>query len=306
MKPDRASGFFYGVFMDTAILNRKEPFREAVIESLGRIPINFAEKWDFIHSDRNGSEPFAAAGVLLLLYFRRGTGSPENGSGEYCFHLIKRSTQVSQPGDLSCPGGMLSPRLDGFLMPLIAHGLVPVLGGAAKEYARQRQPETFNTLKLFLTNAVRESWEEIRLSPFNVQFLGPLPCHSLILFRRTIFPLVGLVRNNPVYRPNHEVERIIEIPVKAFFREENFARYQLEPADSLRRSALNSSEFPCFVHRESKNAQEILWGATFHIIVRFLEILFDFKLPDLYSSPVVSRTLQNSYIMGSRRQSGGS
>jgi hypothetical protein len=301
MKPGLASGFFYmEIHVDLSILNEKERFKQAVIEKLGRLPIDFTEKWNFIHSEEVTGKRCSAAGVLLLLFFRKSTSSSTTEPGEYYFHLIKRSAQIPQPGDLSCPGGMLAPRLDALLKTLITHGVIPVLGSAAKKYACERPSDTFNTLMLFLANAVRESWEEIRLSPFNIQFLGPLPCHTLILFRRTIFPLVALVKDTPAYRPNHEVERIVEIPVKAFFRKENYARYQIEAVDSIRRNGQSSWEFPCFVQREEENRQEILWGATFYIIVRFLEILFDFKLPDIRSNPVISRTLQHSYITGDK------
>jgi 8-oxo-dGTP pyrophosphatase MutT (NUDIX family) len=255
---------------------------------------------DFIHSTRHTSERYSAAGVLLLLYFRENADPSMSGQGEYYFHLIKRSTRVSQPGDLSCPGGMLAPRLDVLLMRLIVSGIIPVLGGTAKQYARQRPSAEFNALMLFLTGAVREAWEEIRLSPFNVEFLGPLPCHSLILFRRTIFPLVGLVKNIPCYRPNHEVERIVEIPLKAFFQKENYARYQIKAVDSIKRGDQTSWEFPCFIQHEGKTGQDILWGATFHIILHFLEILFDFALPDISSNPVISRTLEHTYITGNK------
>jgi 8-oxo-dGTP pyrophosphatase MutT (NUDIX family) len=300
MKPGLTSGFFYHDFMDPEILKQKEPFRQAVIEKLGPLPIDFAEKLDFIHSTRHTSERYSAAGVLLLLYFRENAAPSMSGQGEYYFQLIKRSARVSQPGDLSCPGGMLAPRLDVLLMRLIVSGIIPVLRGTAKQYARQRPSAEFDALMLFLTGAVREAWEEIRLSPFNVEFLGPLPCHSLILFRRTIFPLVGLVKNMPCYRPNHEVERIVEIPLKAFFQKENYARYQINAVDSIRRGDQTSWEFPCFIQHEGKNGQDILWGATFHIILHFLEILFDFVLPDISSNPVISRTLQHTYITGNK------
>lgn len=286
--------------MKPAILEQKEPFRQAVIEKLGPLPIDFAEQWDFVHSTRHSLESHSAAGVLLLLYFRPDAASAATGQGEYCFQLIKRSARVSQPGDLSCPGGMLAPRVDALLTPLIGSGIIPVLGGTAKQYARQRPSPEFNALMLFLTGAVREAWEEIRLSPFNVHFLGPLPCHSLILFRRTIFPLVGLVKSTPRYRPNHEVERIVEIPLGAFFQKENYARLQVQAVDSIRRSDETSWEFPCFFQREGDGGQDVLWGATFHIIIRFLEILFDFKLPDISSHPVIARTLGQTYLTGTR------
>ncbi|MFH1079336.1 MAG: CoA pyrophosphatase [Pseudomonadota bacterium] len=286
--------------MDPAILEQKEYFLQAVIEKLGRLPIDFAEQLAFIHSTRNSLESYSAAGVLLLLYFRQDAAPAMIGQGKYCIQLIKRSARVSQPGDLSCPGGMLAPRLDVLLTPLMVYGIIPVLGGVAKQYARLRPSAEFDALMLFLTGAVREAWEEIRLSPFNVQFLGPLPCHSLVLFRRTIFPLVGLVKNMPSYRPNHEVERIVEIPLEAFFKKENFARLQIHAVDSIKRGDQTSWELPCFIQREGENGQDVLWGATFHIIVRFLEILFDFKLPDISLHPVITRTLGQTYITGAR------
>ncbi len=286
--------------MNPAILKQKDPFPQAVIDRLGPLPIDFAEQRAFIDSTRHSAERHSAAGVLLLLYFRQDAAAAEIGQGEYCFHLIKRSARVSQPGDLSCPGGMLAPMLDFLLTPMLVYGIVPILSGHARQFARQRPSAEFDALMLFLTGAVREAWEEIRLNPFNVQFIGPLPCHSLILFRRTIFPLVGLVKNMPCYRPNHEVERIVEIPLGAFFQKDNYARLQIKAVDSIRRGDQTSWEFPCFIQREGKNGQDILWGATFHIIVRFLEILFDFKLPDISSHPVITRTLGQTYITGTR------
>ncbi len=269
----------------------------AVTEKLGRLPVDYAEKLDLIHSTRHTAEPYSAAGVLLLLYFREDIGAKQ---GEYYFQLIKRSAQVSQPGDLSCPGGMLAPRLDAFLMPLIASRLISVMDANANKYVHQRDSATLNILMLLLTSAIRESWEEIRLSPFNCQFLGPLPCHSLILFRRTIFPMVVMVKSNPSYRLNREVERIVEIPVKAFFHKENYARLKIKAVDAIRRSDQTTWEFPCFIHREENIGQEVLWGATFHIILRFLEVLFDYTLPDISSNPVISRTLQQTYITGNK------
>jgi 8-oxo-dGTP pyrophosphatase MutT (NUDIX family) len=299
MKPGLMSGFFHDAFMDPSILKKKEPFRQAVIDKLGPLPVDFAEKLRFIRSTRQTTEPYSAAGVLLLLHFREATEPHLSGEGEYFFHLIKRSARFSQPGDLSCPGGMLSPALDALLKPLLER-LLPVIGETAKTYIRQRSADTVDALMLLLTSAVRESWEELRLSPFNIEFLGPLPCHSLILFRRMIFPMVVMVKNTPSYRPNHEVERIVEIPLSAFFQKDNYARYQINAEESIRRSHPSSWEFPCFVHCEGGTGQDVLWGATFHIILRFLEVLFDFELPDIRSNPILSRTLQLSYLTGNK------
>jgi len=284
--------------MDLKILSDRTRFLESVIVKLGSFPIDFMESMAGIQSSRGTSELHSAAGVLLLLHFRKKRPDEEDQQGDFCFHLIKRSASVAQPGDLSCPGGMLHPHLDGLLRVLLVKGLVPVLKGYPESFIRKENEDPFKTITLFLTNGLRESWEEIGLSPFNVRFLGPLSCHSLILFRRTIFPLVCLVNKEPLYRPNREVDRVVEIPLASFFRDDNYAHYLIDRAGSLKDSDQVSWQFPCFRHQEEGRAPEILWGATFNIILRFLEILFDFKLPEIPSGRVIRRTLHQSYLTG--------
>ena len=285
-------------FMDLTILADRERFPETVLRKLGQNPVDFPEKMARIQSSRETSEPCSAAGVLLLLHFRKEHPDAVDSPGDFCFQLIKRSANVAQPGDLSCPGGMLHPRLDGLLRPLLTAGIVPALHGYSKSFAGTEDENTRKVVTLFLANAIRESWEEIRLNPFNIRFLGPLPCHSLVLFRRTIFPLVGLVKKASPYRPNSEVERVLEIPLKSFFQAENYAQYLIDMSDSLRREDRDSWQFPCFLHREDGREPEILWGATFHIILRFLEIVFAFRMPDVQSGPVLRRTLHHTYLTG--------
>ena len=157
--------------------------------------------------------PRRAAGVLLPLLFRE---SIPGGKGQFVFQLIKRSSLVPQSGDLSLPGGMLHPVLDRILRPLLIHGPFPILRGKARAICASQQAPSFRLITLFLTNALRESWEEIGLSPARVRFLGPLPTYSLTLFRRTIFPLAGFVENPGSLHPNREVEKIVRNPPFVF------------------------------------------------------------------------------------------
>jgi 8-oxo-dGTP pyrophosphatase MutT (NUDIX family) len=284
--------------MDMTILADRDRFPGTVVRKLGQYPVDFSERMTSIQSSRKTPEPYSAAGVLLLLHFEKEHPDGDRSRGNFCFQLIKRSANVAQPGDLSCPGGMLHPRMDGLLRTLLTSGIVPALRGYPESCAGKRDESTQRAITLFLTNAIRESWEEIRLSPFNIRFLGPLPCHSLILFRRTIFPLVGLVTGAPSYRPNSEVERVVEIPLKSFFDADNYAEYLIDMSDSIKREERASWQFPCFIHREEGREPEILWGATFHIILRFLEIVFDFKMPEAHSGQVLTRMLHHTYLTG--------
>ena len=279
-------------------LSNKDQFLSLVAEKLGRCPIDFTETMNFIRRTRNDREVHSAAGVLLLLHYRGNDKAPTGAEGEFIFQLIKRSASVAQPGDISCPGGMLHAFVDPVLSPLMSAGIIPVLKGDPLRYARLRDRETFRIIRLLLANAVREAWEETRLSPWNIFFLGPLPSYSLILFRRTIFPLVGFAKRDWRFCPSSEVERIIEIPVKAFLDGRNYALYNVETASGLKTVRERPRQFPCLIPRDERGKEEVLWGATFYIIMSFLKIVFDFKIPEMPARRVINRTLGLEYLTG--------
>lgn len=277
---------------DPAIFTDRTGFPAGVIEKLGAHPCDFQETFRRITIGGKTDHRRSAAGVLLPLLFRE---SSPGGKGEFVFQLIKRSSRVPQPGDLSLPGGMLHPVLDRLLRPLLILMPSAILRGKARAYALQQKACSFRIITLFLTNALRESWEEIRLSPARVRFLGPLPTYSLTLFRRTIFPLAGFVENPDLPRPNREVEKIVEIPLSAFFRKDFFGCYQIDVPGPTGRSSL---QYPCLVHWDSDGREEVLWGATFHIIVGFLGIIMDYRLPEWRKGRIIRKNLQSDYLTG--------
>jgi 8-oxo-dGTP pyrophosphatase MutT (NUDIX family) len=282
--------------MDLSILQNKNDFLDLVTERLGKSPIDFCERVDAIEKTKI---PRSAAGVLLPLAFGPASGAVP----EFRVLLIKRSSLVPQAGDLSYPGGMLE-RMDVFLRPLVASRLIPVLKGRPRMYAVERGRSNFRSITLFLTNALRESWEEINLNPLQVEFLGPLPCRNLVMFTKTIFPLVGLVRRPELLRANHEVEKIVDIPLAQFFQKENYALFSIENMTENGRSAGEMNRFPCFIHREVSGEEEILWGATFSIMLNFLKIVFSFDAPAPTSNWVLKKTLRPGYMTGNGRQEG--
>jgi len=283
--------------MVDALCTDREKLLTFIRERLGAVPSDFATRFSFIRSTERSSEVHLAAGVLLLLHYRP-AGAAQYSPG-FCFQLIKRSARVAQGGDLSCPGGMLDHALDPLLSLLIKTGIVPLLTGKARRYVRQRGRDTYRAITLFLTNAVRESWEELGLNPYNIGFLGPLPCYSLIMFRRTIFPLVGFTKRQWQFRPNREVDKVVEIPLTAFFRQENYGRLRIEASPELGRGE-GPRESPCLIQRDADGKEDVLWGATFNIIMSFLKIVFDFQPPDFSAGPVVKRLLRPEYLTGKR------
>jgi len=278
-------------------LSNRDAFLDLITEKLAQSPINFLEKAGGPCAKPSPADARRTAGVLLLLNFK-GEFSVDPSAGEFHFLLIKRSAKIAQPGDLSCPGGMLNRTWDPFWDRFIRNGCLPNLRGKGLHYAERRDRETYRLITLYLANALRETWEEIGLSPFNIRFLGPLPTHDLILFQRTIFPLVGFIRHPGRFRTNHEVEQIIEIPLRSFYDEANFARYVISYRAPGQSGEFQYGEFPCLTCRDHLGHEQILWGATFHIIVNFLRTIVDYQLPPWHLQRIIKRDLPENYTQG--------
>jgi hypothetical protein len=269
-------------------------------ERLAPYASDFAGTWQDIRNTNTGQNSRQAAGVLLLLCRRSGSAFDREEPGGWILQLIKRSSLIAQGGDISCPGGMLQPIIDwAFGLFFIRSGFLPCslpsFGSAGNANSRIHR----KIISLFLANALRESWEELHLNPLHVSLLGSLPTYSLHLFRRTIFPLVAVAGNDWMPIPNQEVDKVIEIPLASFFNEDSYGRYMIAAAETLPRPDPGPWEFPCLIH-EDASGEEILWGATFYIIMNFLQIVFDFQLPDLRSRRVRNKTLNHDYLSGNR------
>jgi 8-oxo-dGTP pyrophosphatase MutT (NUDIX family) len=269
-----------------------------IVKKLGEYPVDYSETMDSVIKSRHSKEPVRAAGVLLLLQVIKKTALNDEQNMEFSFLLIKRSHRVSQPGDLSCPGGMLNRIVDPFLRPFITGTMLPILTGKSREYALSRDANTFRIMTLLLTNAIRETWEETNLCPSKIVFLGPLPTYSLYLFKRAIFPFMGFVKETWDFHPNSEVDRIVEIPLKQFFQENNYGVYHIEFLNSSAPDRHHPRTFPCLIYRDDHGREDVLWGATFHIIMNFLDIVFKFKIPESNSKRIITRILDPNYLKG--------
>jgi len=284
--------------MDLSILNDQEEFRRQVIDALSRAPVDYLEQAEFIEKQRSGPEPWGEAGVLLLLFFDEDKTAGEKSPGQWVFVLNKRSKKVQQAGDLCAPGGGIHPFMDKISQKILRLGLLPVARGPAFDRAKQRGKIVYEKILLFLGNALREAREEMYLNPFNVEFLGPFPTYRLRVRRWIIFPVVGRIKRPWDSKLSWEVEKIVSIPLRAFFLPENYALYLLEvPEKLVSRGVPNPWQFPCLVYKE-KGEEEILWGATYTIIRSFLERILDHPLPSPDGRRVIHRPLVANYFSG--------
>ncbi len=271
-----------------------------MIKSLAQAPIDFLEEFRFIQEERNRRYPWKGAGILLPLFFSEEKPPGREGRGEFVFLFNKRSKKVPQGGDLCAPGGGIHPFFDPLAQTLLQFGIFPGARSAGFKEARQRGKKIFKIILLFCACAMRESWEEMHLNPFGVEFLGPLKTYRMQVRRRILFPVVGRVKRTGQYNPSKEVEKVIAIPLRAFFLPANYSIYALEVPPMLREEGLpHLWNFPSLVYK-ANGVEEILWGATFAVIHSFLRIVLGYPLPIPDGSRVIYRRLDLNYLSGDK------
>ena len=276
--------------MDLTLFQQKDIFPRFVMDKLASVPIDYKEMNLQIDKSRQEGSSHLKASVVLLLNFKK-----IYDKAEYVFQLIKRSDTVSQGGDISCPGGMLQPSRDNFLNFFLKNGILPAMRGRKAILIQSGDKETAALIHLFLTNALREAWEEIGLNPFNIKFLGALPSYSLTLFARTIFPFVCSTPKSFKYKLSSEVEKVLEIPLSIFFDSANYAMLDIKTSLGKDTEPLQY-QTPCLIIPDEHGGEDILWGATFNIIHNFLRIISDGTLPSTYSSRILNKVLTIKYI----------
>ncbi|MGV8057971.1 MAG: NUDIX hydrolase [Smithellaceae bacterium] len=277
--------------MNITIVSKKDAFLGHVVDKLADTSGNYFDELDILRKTEGFNDEWASAGVFLLLTYEQDNREEK---GEFFFRLILRSSDTAQGGDISCPGGMLSP-FDFLLRPLISSGIMPVLRGKPREGIRKKGYSSFRKITLFLSSAVRESWEEIGLSPFHVRFLGSLPCTPVRSFRRIIVPSVGFITKEASIHLNSEVDRVIEIPLREFFDENNYGLLCVDREVVLWPGFDDIREFPFFKIPTGENKGKILWGATFNIMANFLRIIFNFEIPASHVERVMQKSLDSGY-----------
>jgi 8-oxo-dGTP pyrophosphatase MutT (NUDIX family) len=236
-----------------------------------------------------------SAGVLLLL----GSGVAKNNKfGEPCLIVNKRSSKVRQPGDLCFPGGSITPRLDSSLAKLFSLPMTSLGRWRYWPQWKRTHPQAARLLALLWATGLRESLEEMRLNPFGARFLGPMPPQSLVMFQRTIYPMVTWVQRQKRFLPNWEVEKVLYIPLKELLEPTNYRRYRLRVNTSVDApSTAPPHEYLCFQFQRDGDT-EVLWGATFRITAVFMDYVFGFQPPGLETLPVVQGRLDQNYLTG--------
>jgi hypothetical protein len=237
-------------------------------------------------------------GLSVVLFLLGVSERVPKGSQEPCLILNKRSARVPQPGDLCCPGGGIEPRVDRIAAHLLRLPLPTLKQWPQYRSWRAEAPRRAARLRLLMAAALREGLEEMRLNPLRVRFLGVLPPEHLVMFNRTIVPLVAWVHRQNHFHLNWEVERIVRIPLSALLTPKGYItlRLQMGERDAGRKS-ISGRDFPAFRFFSQKGT-EVLWGATYRMTIHFLQQVFGFDPPELTGGTTVEKQLTADYLTG--------
>lgn len=111
--------------------------------------------------------------------------------------------------------------------------------------------------------ALRETHEEIGVDPEKIEVTGKLTSLYIPPSNHLVDPFVGICQHPPKFTPDKkEVEYILEIPLKEFFRESNIHSMPITLSDGR---CMNT---PCY-HVDGHT----IWGATAMILSEFLAVI---------------------------------
>ena len=123
--------------------------------------------------------------------------------------------------------------------------------------------------------ALRETHEEIGVPRGNVEIIGCL--HDFPTMTKYIIrPFIGIIKEeSKLIREEREVQRILKVPIDFFINKTNFKEKAFQ---------IDGDRFPVFYFNyKEKTINEVftIWGATAHMIVSFIEMVYAFPMSEL-------------------------
>lgn len=143
-------------------------------------------------------------------------------------------------------------------------------------------------------NALRESFEEVGLTPDSVEIAGTLD-DQLAVSRYLVTPLVGLVANPPdAWRPQaSEVAHPFEVPLARLLDPSNVRRELWDasmmppgaPVKEILESRVTLEEVDPVTGRYAVyffdgGDGRVIWGLTARILKQVLDLAFEFRVPE--------------------------
>jgi len=107
--------------------------------------------------------------------------------------------------------------------------------------------------------SLRETFEEVGISSMDVNVIKQLTPIYIPPSNFVATPYIGIIKEIPFFKKNHEVEELIYFPIHKLFNDKNLGVFQ---------SSTTNTKTPCFIFNDHK-----IWGATAMILNEFKEVL---------------------------------
>ncbi len=123
----------------------------------------------------------------------------------------------------------------------------------------------------YLDTALRETEEELGIPREKIKILGALNDHITPKFF-IITPIIAYINyDQPMIKQESEVREIVKIPITFFANKRNYKERQYHLGE-------NKIAVGKYVYRPSNDKKYTIFGATSHIIVSFLQRIYDLQL----------------------------
>ena len=109
--------------------------------------------------------------------------------------------------------------------------------------------------------ALREAKEEIGIVPNDVEIIGELSSIYIPPSNFDVYPFVGVSKSTPVFSPNNEVNKLLEIKLS------DLQNPTIKGYEKIKHRLGNDFIVPCY-HIN----QEVVWGASAMILSEFLDL----------------------------------
>ncbi len=144
-----------------------------------------------------------------------------------------------------------------------------------------------NVDKTFFDTALRELSEELGVRSNNINILGCLNDH-ITPKKYIITPFIGqITASQKMIKEESEVEEVVKVPISFFMDKNNYReRTYLLNGDTLAVGTYN--------YKDPRGKRYKIYGATCHIIVSFIEQVYQVKLMDLKARRLTCSDLEGT------------
>jgi len=97
------------------------------------------------------------------------------------------------------------------------------------------------------------------------------------------------------------VEKLVRLPLRHFLDTDNYAFCRVYSEASDQKPGEEDWALPCLAFSDN-GSEEILWGATFRIVMGFIAAVFKIPVDQIHPTREITKTIPSYYYTGRKRK----